>query len=246
MGYFFESGVNPQKLYKTIDGGRSWTLTRYPANYVQVLKFYDRNIGLAVPGGDGIYRTLYGGNTWDSIPIPSRHWGEAFSFAPGNPAKVWFLDSDDLYFSSDTGRTWTAQLHMPWSSGSGRDVVFTDAQNGWLLGDKDILYRTTNGGVTTGIDEQPGSAPSRFTLFPNYPNPFNPTTTITFTLPHSTHATLKVFTPLGIEIATLVSGIQSAGAHQVQWNATGKLSGVYFYRLEAGGYVETRKLILLR
>jgi hypothetical protein len=248
VGFFFESGVNPQKLYKTIDGGRSWTLTRYPAKYVQVLKFYDRNIGLAVPGGDGIYRTLDGGNTWDSLPRPSRHWGQAFSFAPGNPAKVWFLDMDDLYFSSDTGRTWTAQLHVAGSSSYGRDILFTDAQHGWLLGDKDILYRTDNGGdpLQTGIGEESRVVPKEFSLFQNYPNPFNPTTTIGYTLPEAAEVTLTLYSVLGQQIMVLVNERQEPGYHEVTLRGLSLGSGVYLLRLQAGGFMASRKLLLAK
>jgi len=96
--------------------------------------------------------------------------------------------------------------------------------------------------------------PIRSGLSQNYPNPFNPTTTIRFSLQSPSYVTLKVFTLLGEEIATLVSGNQDTGPHAIQWDATGQPSGVYFYRLQVtplnasspGGYTQTKKLILLR
>jgi hypothetical protein len=88
--------------------------------------------------------------------------------------------------------------------------------------------------------------PDNFTLSQNYPNPFNPSTTISFSLPRRESVTLKVYDLLGREVATLVDGREEAGEHTVKWNADGFTSGVYFYRLSAGGGVQTRKLVLVR
>ncbi|HXG37214.1 MAG TPA: T9SS type A sorting domain-containing protein [Bacteroidota bacterium] len=91
--------------------------------------------------------------------------------------------------------------------------------------------------------------PGEFSLHQNYPNPFNPATVIRFTLPGvgTRHeVSLRVFNMLGQEVATLVNGEMEAGHHQVQWQAEGLPSGVYFYRLEAGRFVETKKMMLVR
>ena len=91
-----------------------------------------------------------------------------------------------------------------------------------------------------------GVVPGEFVLAQNYPNPFNPSTKIEFSLPRSTYATLKVFNLLGAEVATLAGQEFEAGSHTVDWNASSAPSGVYFYRLVAGAYVETKKMLLLR
>ena len=94
--------------------------------------------------------------------------------------------------------------------------------------------------------EQPPLLPLPLRLYENYPNPFNPRTTIRFSLPRSGEVSLKIFNLLGEEVATLVSGRVDAGTHAVQWDATGLPSGVYFYRLQAGDFTETRKLVLVK
>ncbi|MCU0644381.1 MAG: T9SS type A sorting domain-containing protein, partial [bacterium] len=85
-----------------------------------------------------------------------------------------------------------------------------------------------------------------FELRQNYPNPFNPTTTIEFAIPKSAFVTLNIYNLLGEEIATLVAEQRTAGIHRVNWDAKGLASGVYLYRLEAGEFVRTKKLILMR
>lgn len=99
--------------------------------------------------------------------------------------------------------------------------------------------------VITDVAEE-STLPKSFYLDQNYPNPFNPSTTIEFSLPHSEFVTLKVFNLLGEEITVLVSQRLPAGTHQTEWGAQGSPSGVYFYRLQAGLFIQTRKLLLLR
>jgi hypothetical protein len=98
----------------------------------------------------------------------------------------------------------------------------------------------------TAISETPVEKKTSFQLFANYPNPFNPSTTIEFDLPKTSEVTLKIFNTLGEEVATLVSDRLSAGSYSYEWDASQLASGVYLYRLEAGRYVETKKMILMR
>lgn len=104
-----------------------------------------------------------------------------------------------------------------------------------------ILYNSPITAVSVGI-----ARPNNFTLRQNFPNPFNPTTTISFSLPTRSFVSLKVFDTLGREVSILLSEELSPGTYSRQWNAAGLPSSVYFYRLQAGPYVETKKTILLR
>jgi hypothetical protein len=83
-------------------------------------------------------------------------------------------------------------------------------------------------------------------LAQNYPNPFNPATHIDYELFVAGNVTLKVYNALGAEVAALVSGVQSAGKHSVQWDARGLMSGVYFCLLKSGGMVSTRRMIFMK
>lgn len=88
--------------------------------------------------------------------------------------------------------------------------------------------------------------PKTITLYQNYPNPFNPTCIITYALPNQTHVTLRVHDILGRVVQTLLDEMQDAGLYEVQLNASGFASGVYFYRLAAGSFVDTKKMLVLR
>jgi hypothetical protein len=105
--------------------------------------------------------------------------------------------------------------------------------------------------VVTDIAEPPDDLPRSFALSQNYPNPFNPSTTIEYSLPVRSKVTLSVFNILGQQVTTLVDEEQPAGTHAVPWDGTsdsgnGVASGVYLYRIKAGGFSDTRKMILLK
>jgi hypothetical protein len=90
------------------------------------------------------------------------------------------------------------------------------------------------------------SMPAVVSLDQNYPNPFNPSTTIKFELPRASLVSLKVYDILGREVSVLVNDRKEPGAYEVRFDGSNLASGVYFYRLSAGTYVETRKLLLVR
>jgi hypothetical protein len=87
--------------------------------------------------------------------------------------------------------------------------------------------------------------PTHYSLSQNYPNPFNPSTTISYSLPKTAVVSLRIFNTLGQEVSMLVNERKEPGYYQTTWNANVP-SGIYFNRLQAGGFVETKKMILLR
>lgn len=101
-------------------------------------------------------------------------------------------------------------------------------------------------GTPTSVDGTDLELPVKFSLSQNFPNPFNPSTTINYELPQKSNVTFKVFDMLGREVATLVNENKPTGSYSITWNARGMASGVYFYRLKAGNFVATKKLLLIR
>jgi lysophospholipase L1-like esterase len=93
--------------------------------------------------------------------------------------------------------------------------------------------------------DAPGVLPASYALMQNYPNPFNPSTTVTYTVPTQSRVDLRVFNVLGEAVAVLVDEIQSPGVKRVQWDARNRPGGVYFYRIIAGSFSETRTMLLI-
>lgn len=103
-----------------------------------------------------------------------------------------------------------------------------------------------NNVFVTENEEAETQLPSSFSLQQNYPNPFNPSTVISYQLPMGSHVSLKVFDMLGREVANLVNGMQAGGSYQINFDASQLSSGMYIYRLEAGSFSETRRMMLIK
>ena len=106
-----------------------------------------------------------------------------------------------------------------------------------------IVYGDTN---LTNIEQIGNSIPEYFSLSQNFPNPFNPNTIINYQLAINNVVSLKVYDALGKEVATLVNEKQNPGSYSVEFNSKGLPSGIYFYKLEAGDFVETKKMVLMK
>jgi hypothetical protein len=99
---------------------------------------------------------------------------------------------------------------------------------------------------TSGINRILYQGPIHYRLYQNFPNPFNPSTIITFSISKGTYVKLKIFNTLGQEVAKLMSQHLSAGTYTSEWDAAGSQSGVYYYQIEAGNYIETKKMLLVK
>jgi hypothetical protein len=125
----------------------------------------------------------------------------------------------------------------------GQPVIGVTAEGGYthLAG-----YWYNPGTTVTGTSEDADALPTVYALYQNYPNPFNPVTTVRFALPSPTRVTLTVYDVAGRRVATLVKRDMSPGYYTEVFNGAGLASGVYFYRLQAGDFIQTRKLVLLK
>ncbi|NWG28081.1 MAG: T9SS type A sorting domain-containing protein [Ignavibacteriaceae bacterium] len=128
------------------------------------------------------------------------------------------------------------------------DIEVKNIQNGYELwiscASRGVAVLTVETSVTN--QDEIKNLPTDFILNQNYPNPFNPTTKLSFVIGHSSFVTLKVYDILGNKVATLLNEVKQPGTYEVDFNAADLSSGTYFYKLQAGSFIETKKMILLR
>ena len=188
----------------------------------------------------GAYYSDDSGLNWKKI---SSIIGKDVTSFVVNHASEYFAGASDhgVFVSTDRGLSWLSA-----------NAGLTDSSVTSLLIDKKgYLYAATNSGlfmstgIVTGYHEGI-QGPSSFSLSQNYPNPFNPTTAISYKLSALSRVTLKVYNVLGQEIATLVDQVRPPGDYTVQFDGTRFPSGVYFCRIAAGNFVQTRKMVLIK
>jgi hypothetical protein len=203
--------------------------------------FTDSNTGWAVGISGTILKTTDGGNNWILHIIITTRYLYSVYFTDLNTG--WTVgDYGTILKTADGGNNWIFQLSA--SSYGLSSTYFTDSNIGWAVGDYGTILKTTNGGVSFINDNT--FAPTGFYLYQNYPNPFNPSTRIQYAVSSWQFVSVKVYDILGKEIETLVSEEKPAGTYEVTWNAMNMPSGVYFYQIKAGSFIETKKMILLK
>jgi photosystem II stability/assembly factor-like uncharacterized protein len=239
--FALSSNYHGTEMRRSSDGGTSWAI-------MNIIDSTGYGWPMAIAHGpnhkmycaaNGVWFSTDDGITWEHILADQA----AFVLAIGTDGTIFVgTAGNGVLRSTNDGVTW--------------DSINAGLTNRWILtlavspgghlfaGTENGLYRSVST-VTTAI-KNPGSAPTSFTLSQNYPNPFNPTTTIRYGLAGRSQVSLTVFNTLGQQVAVLQDGEKEAGYHEVTFDAGGLASGAYLYRLQAGDFVQSKKLILLR
>lgn len=231
-------------VFFTTNGGSSWTASTISAfSTGGITSLAVSNTSLFAGTGYGqIYLTTDQGKDWSESDngvgatiINALCWVGSDLFAGVD---------NGIFLSRDNGSSWTAV-----DSGLTDTYICSLYANGPYLYTgtfMDGVWRRPIAELLTDVKAGGKGIPASFTLYQNYPNPFNPTTTITYDLPVRAHVTIVVYDVLGRRVETLVDGEKQPGHHEVTFNASMLPSGIYFYRLQAGDFSETRKLAFLK
>ena len=126
------------------------------------------------------------------------------------------------------------------------DLASAQMANILVMGAANVNCPVVENESSSGVEQFGNSTPSSYELDQNFPNPFNPSTTIRFSVPSSEFVSLRIYNSIGEKVAELVNQVLPAGIYNVNWNAENVSSGVYFYKIEAGSFINTKKMILLR
>jgi len=221
--------------YKVLQGGGGYKIYRrffedkvyYYNNYIQrdqILYDFTLQPGDTVAvfpnENDTLIITLV--NIWyDNVfGMERKQWSFLFDVVPYIDDEIWYTIADGIGETS-SGSYW---------------------ENHELVGA--IINGITYGNIVSAEDER--LIPTEIALEQNYPNPFNPTTKIKYSIPQSSNVVIKVYDVLGNEIETLVNEQMSVGTYEITWYAGQLPSGVYFYQLQTNGFLETKKMILLK
>ena len=224
-------------VYRSTDGGANWSKMPTVTNAQSVVVL--SNSSVLAAGSGGVFKSTNQGNTWSNVGL-SKYL--VFSLVKNGEGHIFAGVYQNVFRSTDNGASWSQF----------GDIIPSDYVQALAISPDGHLVAGTVGGsifrssgVVTWADRSELETAGAFSLVQNYPNPFNPSTIISYSLPKTASVSLRIFNALGQEVAMLVNEQKPPGYYQVQWNANVP-SGVYFYRLQAGEFVETKKMMLIK
>jgi photosystem II stability/assembly factor-like uncharacterized protein len=232
-------------IFRSTDNGQHWTEADAGLSGNALIVGALTTMGSVIIAGtptEGAFRSVNGGETWVPAGTGMPKTG-VISFATTGTTIFAGTTTAGVFCSTDAGMTWT-----PASTGLTKLQVFSFAISGSTIfagTSGSLVWKRTLSEMTTGTDRT-HTQPFEFRLGQNYPNPCNPSTTISFTLPTDSFAQLSVYDVMGRQVAMPLERRLVAGNHSLLWNAGDLPSGLYLYRLTSGRLIETRRMIVLK
>jgi hypothetical protein len=240
-------------VFLSTDNGGNWTavntgLPLYVSTFAVSPAGGGPGTNLFAGAWEGVFLSTNNGSSWTTVNSGLTNTNvRAFAVSPasggaGSTNLFVGTDSGGVFLSSNNGTSWTAV-----NDGLTNTHVSALAVFGANLfaGTIDGVWRRPLSQLVS-VPLASNELPKEFDLGANYPNPFNPSTTVSYQLPVNSFVTLKIFDVLGCEVATLVNEERSAGSYGAQWNAEGFSSGVYLMRMQANNFFATKKIVLMK
>lgn len=238
------------RFIKTTDGGATWDSTGIDGpnlNTVWEMDWLNANTGFMAAANGCIFRSTNGGTNWSLLNDTAGLSGiDMIDIEAVDTGRGWSVGEGGYIIKQKTQTEWVTERTLSTSFGSAENlwgIDFVGSNTAYVSGYYGTIYRLD---ITSLTGIAGNNTPLVYSLSQNYPNPFNPVTMIQFSLPEAQNVSLKVYNVLGETVASLVNTKLTAGSYDIEWNAINAPSGVYFYKLEAGNFTETKKMILLK
>lgn len=234
-------GTNNSRVYYSPLGGLTGTWTVQSTTQASTYAMWFNTVTSGMTGGTQLLMTNNSGVNWSSVTSPGT--GNV-SGITGSATAYWVVrQAGSIYRTTDNGTTFSTDYTAPAGT-------FTHIQKA-AIGSRMWAVRN-NGGIasslsTVGIEPVSSELPTSYALTQNYPNPFNPATTFNFSLPSSAVVSIKIYDIAGREVDIIANSVtMSAGTYSVNYSAERLSSGIYFYRITANEYNETKKMVLTK
>jgi photosystem II stability/assembly factor-like uncharacterized protein len=229
-------------MEKTTNGGLNWSVQATGTSTVLYsVHFINSSQGYTCGGGGTILSTTNGGTNW--TPMTTGTTNYLYSIHFGSAANGVCIGEHGIRLRTlNGGATWVNQPEL--SDMELGDCFMPTALNAYVCGP--VGYIANFGGIITATELVSTVIPTGFSLSQNYPNPFNPSTTIKFDIPHSSYVELVVYNSIGEKVRTIVNNELEAGTYTHNFSAADIASGIYFYKLRAGDFMQTKKMVLVK
>jgi hypothetical protein len=241
-------GTRGGGVFLSTNNGSNWTQMNngLTMKYVYALT----SIGSTLFAGTwnaGVYRSTNDGANW-TVANNGLTTDQVFTLVPSGTNLFATLYGSGVFLSTNNGDNWS-EVNNGLTSLSLRGLAVCGSHL-YTGGDSSGVWRRPLSEMITDVNDNQNDLPIDFNLSQNYPNPFNPSTKISWQSPVGSWQTLKIIDVLGNEVATLVNEFRSAGTYEVEFEASSinrqTSSGIYFYQLKAGDYIQTKKMILMK
>jgi len=242
-------------VFFSINKGTSWTAVNngLTTRYVYTLAICGTYVYAGTTTG-GVFRSTNNGNSWTAVNNGlTNTYIRSFLICPfvGESSETnIFVGTgwSGVFHSNDYGTNWM-QINTGLTNYQVDALIISINAAGdtnLYAGTDDGVWRRPLSEIITNVENIDDNNPNHFSLSQNYPNPFNPTTSIQYAVSSREFVTLKVYDLLGREVATLINEEKPAGEYEIEFNASGLASGIYFYKLQAGSYSSIKKMICLK
>lgn len=233
-------------MWCTSDGGESWAAKGLYIDPFEDLHIFD-SLNVSALTGDPEYRfsimhikSTDAGINWFINSLNVYGIPSAISFR--TTSEGWAVKEDKFIVTMDSGNTWK-EFPVP-DSISLADIIFTDSLTGYAVGDNGKILKYKAPAITE-CEKNSASLPDNFFLS-NYPNPFNPSTTIRYGIPGTADVNIIIYDVLGVKICSLVNETQVPGIYSIKFDGSNMANGVYFCSYQGGNYFKIIKMILLK